>query len=159
MGKARGDLYSIYKAIVETQDDPTTAITAENIHKVKILLGDFVTITKANVTRKIVPFKILHPHFMPVAMDRDSAKIFFDDIKAKRDLKPEVPQLSNWVIAEIKAIFLKNYANHAHQKIVSPVAQKNSSSNSEELKLAEDSTMAATKPSSTIKMQSPVAEM
>jgi hypothetical protein len=159
VGKARGDLYSVYKAIVETQDVPTTVITADNIHEVKILLGDFVTLTKANVSRKIAPFKILHPHFLPVAMDRDSAKIFFDDIKAKRDLKTEVPQLSNWALSEIKAIFLKNYATQAPQKIVSPIAQNNSLRNSEEAKLGEDSTMAGTKPPSTIKMLSPVAEM
>jgi hypothetical protein len=40
-------------------------------------------------------------------MDRDTAKIYFDDIKKKRNFPPGVPQLSWWLLGEIKAEFFK----------------------------------------------------
>jgi hypothetical protein len=35
---------------------------------------------------------------MPVMFDRDIAKVFFDGIKAKKNLQHGVPQLSWWFI-------------------------------------------------------------
>jgi hypothetical protein len=95
----RGTLFHKYKKSLESQETPTTVVTTENIHEVRVvLLGNFATLTKANVSWKCSAFKILLPHFLPVALDRDSAKIFCDDIKAKRNLLPEAPQLSNWLL-------------------------------------------------------------
>jgi hypothetical protein len=55
-------------------------------------------------------FKILFPHvIMPLHMDRHSAKTFFDDIKAKRNLQPGELQLSWWFIKEVEKEYQEKF--------------------------------------------------
>ena len=69
---------------------PTTVITADNIHQVSVaLVGDFFDYTKDNIKFKVCVFKIIHPFMLPVDLNRDSAKTFFDEIRQKKNFKAE----------------------------------------------------------------------
>ena len=69
---------------------PTTEITADNIHEVSVcLVGDFFDYTKDNIKYKVCAFKLNHPFMLPVDLNRDSAKTFFDEIRQKKNFKPE----------------------------------------------------------------------
>jgi hypothetical protein len=78
----RGSLYNQYKEIANIQDESPTIVTPDNIQDVKVLLiGNFVTLTKATGKCICWTFKVLYPHFLPLYLDRDSAKKLFDKVK------------------------------------------------------------------------------
>jgi len=105
---ARSALFMKYKEILNKNETPTIPVTAENIHEVKVLLiGNGRSRSKPTDKSIYWAFKILPPHYMPEVLDRESAKVYFDDIKERRNFQPGVPQLSWWVLHEIKAEFLK----------------------------------------------------
>ena len=69
---------------------PSTVITADNIHQVSVcLVGEFFDYTKDNIKYKVCAFKMNHPFMLPVDLNRDSAKTFFDEIRQKKNFKAE----------------------------------------------------------------------
>ena len=104
----RGAIFMKYREILNKNETPTISVTADNIDQVKVvLIGNASSRTKPTDKSIYWAFKILPPYHMPEVLDRDSAKVYFDDIKARRNFQPGEPQLSWWVLHEIKAEFLK----------------------------------------------------
>ena len=80
---------------------------------------------------------------MPVVLDRDSAKTFFDGIKAQKQFIPGSPKLSKWLIDEIEVEYLNAYFDDE-------ASSKNPLSQSKDATIKEDE---STKPATGLKNQ------
>ena len=75
-----------YMNVLETDIAPHNVITADNIHLVKVLLiGEPFDYKEGKNKFKVWTFKIMHPHLLAMDLVRESAKIFFDEIKQKQN--------------------------------------------------------------------------
>ena len=103
----KGDLYQELKAFILNPEPPTTLITEENIHEVKVVLYDRLQdATKNDSKWKYSAFRILRPHKLPEMLNRETAKKFFDAIKEKRNLVDGTPLLSWWLLEIIETRYL-----------------------------------------------------
>jgi hypothetical protein len=111
MQNFKGDTYKKYVEVAETTEAHNVPVTAENIHEVKVaLMMNSTKNTNEDKQWTSWAFKILFPHvIMPLHMDRHSAKTFFDDIKAKRNLQPGELQLSWWFIKEVEKDYQEKF--------------------------------------------------
>jgi hypothetical protein len=83
--EVRAILYDTYKQQVNGNEVANTVVTAENIHKVKVLLlGPYMKLGKDGAKWTASAFKILPPYMLPTDLERGNAQAFFEKVKESR---------------------------------------------------------------------------